>query len=155
MTTPTAEVDSPTVDESVSDKLQAALSALQDQEQSSGSTLPACRKLASRTKAGAIDTQPIDASRLAGPFKAKLHGNPLGHDRTLTLSTTVPEQHFTKHAGRSTSKLSALDYLTTDDAADEFAAGWVYEQNTHIQYNAMQPIQEEDMEMETGCSVHR
>lgn len=148
MTTPTAEVESPTVDESesMSDKLQAALSALKDQEGSdSGSNT---QKLASRTKAGAIASDPVDASRLAGPFKAKLNSNPLGHDRTLTLSSTVPEQHFSTYAGRSTSKLSLLDYLVTDDTAGEFAAGWAYEQNTHVQYSAMQPIEEEaDEEM--------
>ncbi|MCO5613878.1 hypothetical protein L7F22_068156 [Adiantum nelumboides] len=92
------------------------------------------RRLASRAGACEIPSDPVDASRLAGPLKAQLQSNPLGHDRSMVLTNDVPEKHFSSHRGRSTSCLSISDdYVSGQDATSEYAAGWAYEQNMQSQ----------------------
>lgn len=95
------------------------------------------RRLASRAGACEIPSDPIDASRLAGPLKVQLESNPLGHDRSMVLSNSVPEKHFSSHRGRSMSRLSISDcidqFIDGQNITNDYAAGWTYEQNMQSQ----------------------
>lgn len=140
MTTP-METDSPVSHDkdALASQLDAALTALSAEDEQTKFAAPsssAC-KLASRTGAGAIPSEPVDVSRLGGPYRSQLNSNALGHDRSLTLTEKVPEQHFTQHRGRSTSRLSVMD-LVTADSSGEYAAGWAYEQNMRTQLSTGQ-----------------
>lgn len=98
-------------------ELEAALISIQQEEDS---IEPKKMRLASRTGAVEICSDPVDVSRLAGPLKSQLYSNSLGLDRSLTLSESVPAAHFQIAPGRSRSR-RPLD--------SEYAAGWSYEQN--------------------------
>jgi hypothetical protein len=114
-------------DKDMADELQAALCALQHDDDviDSNEQPKKTRMLASRAGAGEICTDPVDASRLAGPMKSQLYNNGLGFDRSLTLSDSVPAAHFQEARGRSRSRRSQ---------EAEYSAGWSYEQNMQQQH---------------------
>ena len=129
LTTPTSEVSRSSggrkihSDKDMADELEAALFALQqddEQEEAQQGEPKKTRLLASRTGVGKICSEPVDASRLAGPIKSQLYNNGLGYDRSLTLSDSIPAAHFQEPRGRSRSRRSL---------EDEYSAGWSYEQN--------------------------
>lgn len=128
-TTPT--LDSPGFDESkkhtVFDMAEELEAALFSSIESSSCCIEIKMRLASRTGAVEICSDPVDASRLAGPLKSQLYNNSLGLDRTLTLSESVPAAHFQTAPGRSRSR-RPLD--------SEYSAGWSYEQNMEHEMKA-------------------
>lgn len=152
-TTTPATSDSPVQEEKgvFADQLNNALNTamkVQSETDKSENGRPT-RKLASRAGSCEVPSDPIDASRLAGPLKAQLQSNPLGHDRSMVLTNDVPEKHFSSHRGRSMSRLSITDdYMSGQDAINEYSAGWAYEQNMQSQLSNQDTIRTQiDSEM--------
>ncbi|PWN35228.1 uncharacterized protein FA14DRAFT_178604 [Meira miltonrushii] len=114
--------------EKLNDALNTALKVHGDTEMSENGRHT--RKLAARAGACEIPSDPVDASRLAGPLKAQLQSNPLGHDRSMILTKEVPEKHLSCHRGKSIPCLSLAE-----DATNEYSAGWAYEQNMQNQFS--------------------
>lgn len=156
MTTPTMS-ESPSEDKDLSSRLDAALAALQ-QDQDLGSDVlmsgdgesscTAQRQLASRTGAVkvVIPAEPVDVARLAGPLKEELKASSSAlRDRSMRLSEQVPADRFQSYRGRASSQkpITTLQPMpnsrpkavrTSLTAADEYAAGWAYEQNMRAQH---------------------
>lgn len=113
--------------EQLNDALNTALKVQSETEMSENGRHT--RKLATRAGACEIPSDPVDASRLAGPLKAQLQANPLGHDRSMVLTKNeVPEKHLSFHRGKSISCLNISEEIT-----NEYSAGWSYEQNMQNQ----------------------
>lgn len=140
-TTPT-QADSPVEASDMAGQLDAALSKvhyLQDAEDSDAAVESASRsrsgtvtKLAKRTGGPKIPSDPVDASRLSGPFRPQQADVLL--DKTMRLSDSVPARHFQTFGGRAQAEPALpadVPRLVSPMRQDEYeyAAGWAYEQN--------------------------